>query len=338
MQISIALSNDCNHAVTQTLHDGSLFRSADWCGAIAEGCGYAPAALVVRHDAELVAALPLCLGRDLFRRRIAVALPFTAAVNVPDAPRLGAAIMRNAPRACADAGIDRLQLRAAEPFGGESAGANLEHVTYALPLNGSAADLLARSSPDHRRRLRLVREAGTFRIETTSVAVFYDVYCRRMKELGSPAAPASLFAQIARRFGGAVAVLAALDGNGACAAAMFLLAHGSTSYFLWGAASRLHHGQHVNHLLYRAAIEWALERGFETFDFGRSDVRGGTGRFKKQFGAVARQLFYYDFDRTGALVRTLPRRGMFLGSRLWRHLPQRMTDAAGSYVCGALFP
>lgn len=336
--VFVAFGDECNHAVTQALQNGSLFCSAEWHGAIAAACGYERAALVVRHDSGVAAALPLCLGRDLFRRRMAVALPFTAAIELPDAPAVRAAIAEQAPRACAKARIDRLQLRAAEPLGDALPYANLERLTFALPLAGTAAELLARSSADHRRRLRLAREAGTFRIETSDVMTFNEVYRARMKELGSPAAPAALFAHIAANFGSAVTVLAAFDRGGACAGAMFLVAHGATQYYLWGAAPSRYQRQNVNHLLYRAAIEGALASGLQTFDFGRSDLHGGSGRFKKQFGAVARQLFYYDFSRAGTHARMLPRRGMSVGSTIWRRLPGRVTDAAGSFVCGALFP
>src|SRR5262249_57148179 len=136
---------------------------------------------------------------------------------------------------------------------------------------------------------------------------------------------------------GAVKVLAAFARDGACVGAMFLIAHQSKLYGLWTAAPQKYQRQYVNHVMYRAAIEWALESGFENFDLGRSDVRGGAAAFKRKFGAAPQQLFYYEFDRAGARRQALPRRGMSVGSALLRRLPPSMTDAPGAYVCRALF-
>jgi hypothetical protein len=340
-EISIPPAGGCDEVVQRTLRSGSVFRSERWHRAIAEACGYERAVLVVRAGENVVAALPLCVGRDLFRRRTAVALPFTAFIDTPNAtPAMRTAMLEQLPAACAAAGLHRLQLRLDEPLAASGTGANLERLTYVLPLAGRSRDeLLACASPDHRRRLALARKTGLLHVRPATVTQFYETYRDRMKTLGSPAPSAVMFVRIASTFGRAVTILGAFDGKrGTCAGAMFLLRDAATTYFLWGAASREYQRQHVNHLLYRAAIELAHASGSESFDFGRSDVRSGVGAFKKQFGAKPRQLFYYSFDRDRARPALLPRRGIQVGSAIWRHLPHWATNAAGAFVCGAVFP
>jgi hypothetical protein len=46
-------------------------------------------------------------------------------------------------------------------------------------------------------------------------------------------------------------------------------------------------------LLYSAVLEFACREGFKEFDFGRSSVDSGTYRFKLQWGAHPRQLYWY---------------------------------------------
>ena len=75
--------------------------------------------------------------------------------------------------------------------------------------------------------------------------------------------------------------------------------------------------------VWRALVASAVERGFHTFDFGRSTPDEGTYHFKKQWGAEPRELVWEYWMADGAPVPQLnPKNPKFeLAIRAWQHLP-----------------
>ena len=67
----------------------------------------------------------------------------------------------------------------------------------------------------------------------------------------------------------------------------------------WASSLREANAIGVNMLLYWSVLEYACERQYAAFDFGRSTVDAGTYRFKKQWGAQPRQLYWHYWLRAG---------------------------------------
>jgi hypothetical protein len=321
------------------LHNGSVFRSTAWHRAIADSLGYERAALVVHDRGAIAAAVPLCIGRDLLCRRVAASLPFTSGFEVPDAPVREALLTRTS-LACSRARIDRLELRCTQPIEGSAAYANTDYLSFALQVSGSSDQLLLLSSADHRRRVKIASRNGHLEVRShDDIRVFYEIYACRMKQLGSPSPPPRFFESVKNEFGDALHVISAVSQQtGEHAAAILLLESGTSMHLLWAASLKRYQGFHVNHVLYRHAIELAREKRLDKFDFGRSHRTSGTCRFKLQFGARPTQLHYYRFGPRGPLPWRTPRRRIAVGSVIWRALPDWATRAAGSFVSAAIFP
>jgi hypothetical protein len=120
---------------------------------------------------------------------------------------------------------------------------------------------------------------------------------------------------------------------------MFLLADGARLYYHWGATRIEYNAYHLNHFMYREAIKFALENGFQTFDFGRSprSEQGGTYRFKEQFGAVAKPLFYYRFgENSGEWGNAQQSMKPLIEG--WKKAPRFLTDAMGPHLIGRALP
>jgi CelD/BcsL family acetyltransferase involved in cellulose biosynthesis len=99
------------------------------------------------------------------------------------------------------------------------------------------------------------------------------------------------------------------------AGAVFLAWNGTISY-KYGASDASSWHLHPNHLLMWTAIRWGCENGFQTFDFGRSDLAStGLRQFKENWGS-----------QEAALVYTT------LGDRVARPADSRMQAAVGTIV------
>jgi CelD/BcsL family acetyltransferase involved in cellulose biosynthesis len=88
-------------------------------------------------------------------------------------------------------------------------------------------------------------------------------------------------------------------------------------------------------LLYWDTIRAAAADGFGHFDFGRSTRDSGTYRFKRQWGAEERPLFWYRVSTgagadTGAADAGSSAAAPF--TAVWRHLPLSVTEHVGPYL------
>lgn len=162
---------------------------------------------------------------------------------------------------------------------------------------------------------------------------FYDVWSRNMRDLGTPAYPISFFQNFLNAFPGRTEVLLVRHGKKPVGA-------GIAVYFKnimeipWASSLREYFSKCPNNLLYWEAMKRACERGCWEFHFGRSSKNSGTYRFKKQWGAQDRQLYYQCWLSEGAKIPDInpqSRRYRFLAA-LWRRLPIAITNVLGPMI------
>jgi hypothetical protein len=114
----------------------------------------------------------------------------------------------------------------------------------------------------------------------------------------------------------------------------FLIGFKETLEIPWASSLREYNAQSPNMLLYWTALRFACERGFKTFDFGRSTPGGGTYRFKEQWGAKPVPLYWYYWMRNGgALPELNPNNPKYRSAiALWKHLPVGLTKVLGPFI------
>ena len=81
-------------------------------------------------------------------------------------------------------------------------------------------------------------------------------------------------------------------------------------------------------------LQFAAERGFGRFDFGRSTPGEGTYHFKRQWGAEPRELVWeYWAQHSGAVPDLSPKNPKFgLAIKAWQHLPVPIATALGPHI------
>jgi serine/alanine adding enzyme len=174
---------------------------------------------------------------------------------------------------------------------------------------------------------------------TELLEVFYDVFCRNMRDLGTPVYPKRFFATILERFPDNTRIVA-LERGGVGAAAGFLVFERNRAEIPWASCRSEFKSLGVNMKLYWEVLSEAIASGCDSFDFGRSTVDSGTFRFKKQWGAQPVQLYWHRWERNPS-----PReqyggdshgRLMRCAIAAWRRLPLRVANTLGPLVSPGL--
>ena len=205
-------------------------------------------------------------------------------------------------------------------------------VSMRLELPGDFEGLWKRFSPNVRRRVRRAEKAGmTVRIGREElVADFYRVFCRNMRDLGTPVYAQKVFRMILDTFPNDARICAVYLGKRPMAAA-FLYGFQQRVEIPWVAADRRYKHLAANMLLHSSAFEYACREGRRIFDLGRSTPDTGPYHFKEQWGAQAVPLhWYYWLDNGRPLPELSPRNPKYgLAIQVWRRLPIALTRVLG---------
>lgn len=161
---------------------------------------------------------------------------------------------------------------------------------------------------------------------------FYSIFCRNMRDLGTPPFPKSLFSEMLDRFPDGAEICTVFH-NGTPAASGFLLHGPGTTLIPSASALRDYNRLSVNMLMYWHALSRAIERGQQTFDFGRSSTDAGTHKFKKQWGSEEFPAVWQYCSRKGSVSDARPNSGKFdLMIATWQKLPVWVTKLIGPTI------
>jgi len=158
---------------------------------------------------------------------------------------------------------------------------------------------------------------------------FYDVFAQNMRDLGTPVYAKSFFRNIIEILPDNVRIMIVrLDGNAVGAA--FLVGFRDTLEIPWASTLRRVGHLSINMLMYWEILCYAVENHYTRFDFGRSSVNSGTYRFKKQWGAEPKQLYWHYWLKSGNLPQLNPSNPKYhIMINVWKKLPVFITKILG---------
>ncbi len=162
---------------------------------------------------------------------------------------------------------------------------------------------------------------------------FYEVFCRNMRDLGTPVYGRSFFQNVLEEFADTTRILV-VTLNGRTIAGALLTWYRDTLEVPWASSNRDFRPLCPNNLLYWEAIRFAIGMGARAFDFGRSTPGEGTYEFKKQWGARPVQLYWqYLLREGGALPEINPKNPRYkLAIQAWQRLPLMLTNLLGPHI------
>jgi FemAB-related protein (PEP-CTERM system-associated) len=154
-----------------------------------------------------------------------------------------------------------------------------------------------------------------------------------MRDLGSPPHSREFIAGILEQFPDN-SWLITIRSNNRPVSAGLLLAYKDTMEIPLASTIRDVNSFSMNMLLYWEVLQFAINRGCKSFDFGRSSKDTGTYNFKKQWGAKPRQLYWhYWLGKTleiPAISPTNPKYALII--YIWRRLPVFVTTLLGPWI------
>ena len=313
--------------------DATNYHQYGWRRVIEQSFGHGTHYLVARGPGrEIRGVLPLAHLKSALFGNFLVSLPFF---------NYGGLL-------CADDAAPGLLLEASRTLLGEiNAGhAELRHlkssrqglpsklhkVTMILGLEQSPEAQWKRLDPKVRNQVRKAEKSGLTAVTGGPELLdgFYRVFCRNMRDLGTPVYGKGFFRNVLESFPETTRIISILL-EGRTVASGILTWHRDTLEVPWASSIRDFREMCPNNLLYWEAIKFAIGNGQAQFDFGRSTPGEGTYRFKKQWGAEPHQLHWDYLLTKGAPLPELnpanPKYRLAIG--VWQRLPVALTRLLG---------
>lgn len=162
---------------------------------------------------------------------------------------------------------------------------------------------------------------------------FYTVFCRNMRDLGTPVYGKEFFDNVLALFPQSTRIISVIHNNTVIASGIAVWFR-DTFEVPWASSNRDYKTLCPNNILYWKAISFAIENGFAKFDFGRSTPAEGTYKFKEQWGAKPVQLYWQyilpDGETLPELNNKNPKYEMAI--RIWQKLPLGITNILGPHI------
>ncbi|KAA1261014.1 FemAB family protein [Rubripirellula obstinata] len=307
-----------------------------WMNSLCDGFGHRGFLLRAIDDDDVVGLLPLVLVSGPIFGKFLVSLPYLNTGGVW--ARSTDAALALIDRACDladELDVKHLELRHEQ---------NIEHpkfnfqrtdkVHMRLDLPATDEDLERMLKSKVRSQIRksnehhLSVEFGKMEL----VDDFHNVFARNMRDLGTPVFSKKLFQSIINHFADDAEFCVVRQSGRTIASGLLIHTDGCTE--VPSASSlRSFNRTNANMLMYRSLLRRAIERGSQTFDFGRSSVGSGTYKFKSQWGAGPHAACWQYYVRKGDPNDMRPDAG---GKqrlvKIWQRLPVWLTKTIGPTI------
>jgi FemAB-related protein (PEP-CTERM system-associated) len=312
-----------------------------WSFAIQQSLGHRSCYLVARVDGGVRGVMPLTYIRSfLFGRRLVSEAFASYGGPLAEDDHARDALFDRAIKLARELSCRAIQFR-----GERELPYDLYHprekVSMRLPLMSDPEEMWKsfKSSTKVRNHIRKAEKAGVTAAlgREELLGEFYDVYTRRMAQLGTPCYPRRLFAALLEAFPDNCQIfIARMDGQTVGARMVFCFRQMVES--IWGITRMEYNHYSPNHLLYWEVFQHYCVRGAKWFDFGPSPVETGSHEFKKQWGAIEVPLYYQYWLPEGAShdLPALSNQKYQRRVELWKKLPLWLTRLLGPAISRGL--
>lgn len=317
-----------------TRPEASLYHRCGWSLLAREAFNHHACFLEKRDDAgKIIGVLPLVRQKHFLLGNFATSVPFFnsgGALATSDAVALD--LMLRAKQLAQEWKCSYVEFRDERPRPGEWI-VRTDKVSMVLQLPSTKEDLARQLGSKLRSQIkRADRENPVVRVGRRELLEdFYEVFCRNMRDLGTPTYPRRFFEKILTRFP-QQSLLVTVERNAIPVAAAFLLIDGQRAEIPWACCREDARSQGFNMKLYWEVLATTIQYGCAQFDFGRSTADSGTYRFKKQWGAKPVQLYWHRWQR--APVRE--GRATQAAAKFWKRMPLPVANFLGPLISPAL--
>ena len=313
----------------------SIYHRAEWRGVIQQTYGHESFYFIARNtDKNIVGILPLIrLSSHLFGHFL-VSMPyFMEGGAIADHPDIEHILIQHADHYATSRGVDHIEYRDHKSRG--ELPVRLDKVNMILALPHSRTELWMGFPSKLRAQIkRSKRETPKIRFGGKEyLDDFYTVYSRNMRDLGSPPHSKEFIRNILDNFTDNSSIIMLYMNNRPVAAGL-LIGDDETLRIPLASTIRDVNPLSINMLMYSEVLKFAIRKGFRYFDFGRSTRDSGTFRFKQQWGAQPKQLYWhYGLVKRGEVPLLSPANPKYaLMINVWKRLPVKLTKWIGPRI------
>jgi FemAB-related protein (PEP-CTERM system-associated) len=315
-----------------------LAHAPEWASIIERSYGHRPLYLTAVDAEGQRGLLPAFVVRRPLGGTIVTSMPFLDGGGpCGTSPMLADGLVERLLAEARRVGASAVEIRSSVRLG--VAWTPLEHkvnMTLTLPENPSA--LWDKFEKGIRNQVRKA-ERSSLSVVVGGVELldgFYGVFVSRMRELGSPVHAREFFREMLEAFRERAGVVLVMKGSDAIGGLIALKSH-DTIVVPWASCATEYRALCPNMLLYWETIRLACLEGYRQFDFGRSTRDSGTYKFKRQWGAEERPLFWYTIPlrQQQRITDRVTEGHSSTATRLsdvWRRLPLAWTRRLGPHV------
>lgn len=312
----------------------TFYHRFEWSGIIKETYGHSFFYLLHRDEQKISGILPLILVKKIISGQSLISLPFCNYGGIlAESAQIEKELLNEAKIIAKREKSDCLELRQADLLSdiiGDKNFLDENNVSMILDMPSSDGELWNIFNPQIRNCIRKGQKAD-LKIKINQEAdIFYQIYSRNMRDLGSPPHHINLFKNILKTFPEEAVILTAWLADKPVAS-IFLLKDRETLLGPWASSDKKYLSVCPNNFLYWEAFKYAIANNLKHFNFERSQRGSGTYVFKAQWGAKKSPLFYYYFGNNLKTTATISekKKKYKLFSQIWRHLPVGITRAIG---------
>ncbi len=339
MHITIRLYNEDGNvwdAFVTSRQDSTNYHRYGWRNVVEKSFGHRTMYLVATNGRdEICGILPYVQMKSRLFGNSLVSLPFFNYGGLLVSENAAIAELLDASRRMLDEpGADHIELRHLTVC--DDIAATKQHkVTMLLELKQNEKDQWEHLDPKVRNQVRKAEKSGLTSVTGGLELLdgFYGVFCRNMRDLGTPVYCRDFFRNVLEEFPESTRIVSIMY-DGKTIASALMTWYRQTLEVPWASSIRDFRERCPNNLLYWEAIRFAISNGAGTFDFGRSTPGEGTFNFKKQWGAKPVPLYWqYLLREGGALPEINPKNPKYrFAIQAWQKLPLLVTNLLGPHI------
>jgi FemAB-related protein (PEP-CTERM system-associated) len=307
-----------------------------WLDSLCEGFGHRGFLVSAIDNGVVVGLLPLVLVRGPIFGKFLVSLPYLNTGGVwASSTDAAHALIDRACDLADELDVKYLELRHEQPA--DHPRLNFQRIDKVhLRMDLPATDLELQQMLKSKVRSQIKKadehclsvEFGSHRL----INDFYDVFACNMRDLGTPVFSKKLFRCIIDHFTGDAECCVVRQSGRAIAGGLLVHTNGLTDVPS-ASCLRKFNRTNANMLMYRHLLRRAIERGSQTFDFGRSSVGSGTYKFKTQWGARPHSACWQYYVRQGDPNDMRPDAGGKKSLvKIWQRMPVWLTRTIGPTI------
>jgi FemAB-related protein (PEP-CTERM system-associated) len=315
--------------------EGSFLHLTGWKRVIERTLGYQSFYWYAERNGEITAVLPLFLIENWIVGKCLHSVPFGVYGGICAADDESRhLLLAHVKKLAVEQQVDYVDLH---QRGGEIFSGFHHNELYSVFSTSLSADHEANLKKIPRDTRYMIRKSEKTNLRAQhgpeQMKDFYLLFSESMKRLGTPVFPRALFENILEEFGQKIDLMVVYSGNQPVSAVLSFY-HRNAVLPYYAGANALAQRVSANNFMYWHLMKDAVEKGFRSFDFGRSKKNTGAYAFKLQWGMTVEPLQYQVYlVRRKTLPNFSPTNPKFdMATKAWQKLPLGLTRALGPSI------